>query len=111
MVDDILDFTQTAEQLGKPQGQDLASGNLTAPVIFALHKSPELEALIQGEFTEDDALQQALALVDGAGGIEAARQLAEQEGQLARAALAGLQDCPAKRSLELMVDYVLERIH
>lgn len=42
VVDDILDFTQTSEQLGKPQGQDLASGNLTAPVIFALQKSPEL---------------------------------------------------------------------
>jgi all-trans-nonaprenyl-diphosphate synthase len=42
VVDDILDFTQTSEQLGKPQGQDLASGNLTAPVIFALQNSPEL---------------------------------------------------------------------
>ena len=36
VVDDILDFTQSSEQLGKPQGQDLASGNLTAPVIYAL---------------------------------------------------------------------------
>ncbi len=39
VVDDILDFTQSTEQLGKPQGQDLASGNLTAPVIFALQVS------------------------------------------------------------------------
>jgi len=111
VVDDILDFTQTAEQLGKPQGQDLASGNLTAPVIFALQQSPELEALIESEFTEEGALQQALALVDKAGGIAAARQLAEREGQLARQALNVLDDSPAKRSLELMVDYVLERIH
>ena len=36
VVDDILDFTQSEEMLGKPQGQDLASGNLTAPAIFAL---------------------------------------------------------------------------
>lgn len=49
VVDDILDFTQTAEQLGKPQGQDLASGNLTAPVIFALKQSKELEDIIQSE--------------------------------------------------------------
>lgn len=49
VVDDILDFTQTAEQLGKPQGQDLASGNLTAPVIFALQTSKELEEIIQSE--------------------------------------------------------------
>jgi all-trans-nonaprenyl-diphosphate synthase len=111
VVDDILDFTQSTEQLGKPQGQDLASGNLTAPVIYALQQSPELEELIQSEFTEEGSLQRALALVSEAGGIQAARDLAEQEGQLARQALAGLADCPAKRSLELMVDYVLERIH
>lgn len=36
VVDDILDFTQSSELLGKPQGQDLASGNLTAPAIYAL---------------------------------------------------------------------------
>ncbi|KAA8526719.1 hypothetical protein F0562_009052 [Nyssa sinensis] len=32
VVDDILDFTQSAEQLGKPAGSDLAKGNLTAPI-------------------------------------------------------------------------------
>jgi hypothetical protein len=36
VVDDILDFTQSEAMLGKPQGQDLASGNLTAPAIYAL---------------------------------------------------------------------------
>jgi all-trans-nonaprenyl-diphosphate synthase len=111
VVDDILDFTQSTEQLGKPQGQDLASGNLTAPVIYALQQSPELEQLIQTEFTEEGSLQRALVLVSEAGGIQAAQELAEREGQLARQALSGLADCPAKRSLELMVDYVLERIH
>lgn len=47
-MDDILDFTQTSEQLGKPQGQDLASGNLTAPAIFALQNSPELVRCTRG---------------------------------------------------------------
>jgi all-trans-nonaprenyl-diphosphate synthase len=159
-VDDILDFTQTAEQLGKPQGQDLASGNLTAPVIYALQQSPELEEIIQsefawcvtwcdarhgvtcdarspstpladacalarpcacssphlsspqtGEFTEEGSLARALQLVHDAGGIAAARNLAEEQAQLARGALRGLPDSPSKRSLELMVDYVLQRIH
>lgn len=49
-MDDILDFTQSTEQLGKPQGQDLASGNLTAPAIFALQNpdvAPELLSIIE----------------------------------------------------------------
>lgn len=31
---------QSTELLGKPQGQDLASGNLTAPAIYALQVRP-----------------------------------------------------------------------
>ncbi|TYG95235.1 hypothetical protein ES288_A11G252000v1 [Gossypium darwinii] len=33
VVDDILDFTQSAEQLGKPASSDIAKGNLTVQVI------------------------------------------------------------------------------
>ncbi|KAI3774918.1 hypothetical protein L1987_49481 [Smallanthus sonchifolius] len=50
VVDDILDFTQSAEQLGKPAGSDLAKGNLTATVIFALEKQSKLREIIETEF-------------------------------------------------------------
>lgn len=96
VVDDILDFTQSTEQLGKPQvrmsllfslenrdavfqGQDLASGNLTAPVIFAIRKSPELQALIEEEFREDGSLEEAIQLVKSVGGISDAMQYASDE--------------------------------
>lgn len=184
VVDDILDFTQTSEQLGKPQGQDLASGNLTAPAIYALRNCPELvrilfvqpccraerrgmyvvvscsclsvapslpptpwfpflrsfasacahnrpsyshpsfdplpraprhrhpqEELIQSEFAEPDSLKRAIELVVSSGGVEAARQLARDEADKALAAINVLPASPAKRSLELMVDYVLDRIY
>ncbi|GFR43994.1 hypothetical protein Agub_g5140, partial [Astrephomene gubernaculifera] len=111
VVDDILDFTQSTEQLGKPQGQDLASGNLTAPAIFALGRCPELLDIISSEFVEEGSLERALLLVRQAGGIEAAQQLAAQQAELALAALECLPEGPSKRSLSLMVEYVLERIH
>eukprot|EP00210_Caulerpa_lentillifera_P002348 g2253.t1 len=111
IVDDILDFTQSTEQLGKPQGQDLASGNLTAPVIFALKKSPELHRLIENEFTEDGDLEKAIELVKSVGGISDAMQFASEEAMKARAAIENLSESPAKNSLMLMVDYVLKRIY
>lgn len=46
-----------------------------------------------------------------AGGVEAARQLARDEADKALAAIKVLPPSPAKRSLELMVDYVLDRIY
>ena len=44
VVDDILDFTQSAELPGKPAGSDLAKGNLTAPV--QRNNRPYLEGTI-----------------------------------------------------------------
>lgn len=111
VVDDILDFTQSTEQLGKPQGQDLASGNLTAPVIFALRKSPELQELIEEEFREDGSLEDAIHLVKSVGGISDAMQYASDEALKARAALSDLPDSPAKQSLQLMINYVLNRLY
>ncbi len=96
------------------QGQDLASGNLTAPVIFALQNPgvrEELLDIIGSEFVEEGSLQRALQLVELGGGIEASRQLARKEADAALASLEGLTDCPAKRSLQLMVEYVLHRIY
>lgn len=110
VVDDILDFTTSTELLGKPQGQDLASGNLTAPVIYALDARPELLSLIRTQFKDEGTLEQALNLVVAGGGIEMSRRLARQQGDLALASLECLPDCPSKRSLQLMVDYVLDRL-
>ena len=49
IVDDILDFTSTDEVLGKPAGSDLKSGNLTAPVLYAMAEKPFLTSLIERE--------------------------------------------------------------
>ena len=66
------------------QGQDLATGNLTAPAIFALQSSSgdELRELIDDEFSEEESLQRAIAIVNDSGGIAAARKLAAQEAEM-----------------------------
>jgi len=110
VVDDILDFTQTEEQLGKPQGQDLASGNLTAPTIFALRNNPELRSMIESQFANEGDLQKALEIVKK-DGMDEARALAKEEGDIALASLSKLPDSPAKKSLVDMVEYVLYRIY
>lgn len=110
IVDDILDFTQNAEQLGKPQGQDLASGNLTAPVIFALRNESLLEELIQSRFVKDGSLMEAITLVYDGNGIEEAKNLARKHADLALKTLDCLPETQAKSSLQLMVEYVLNRV-
>ena len=41
IVDDILDFIGTEEEVGKPVGSDLAQGTLTLPAILLLEHYPE----------------------------------------------------------------------
>lgn len=110
VVDDILDFTQSAEQLGKPAASDLAKGNLTAPVIFALDKEPKLRDIIDSEFSEDGSLDEAIELVLKCGGIERARELAKEKGDLAVQNLQCLPNSAFRSSLEGVVKYNLERI-
>lgn len=110
VVDDILDFTQSAEQLGKPAGTDLAKGNLTAPVIFALEKEPKLRDIIESEFSEIGSLDEAIALVKSCGGIERAQELAKEKADLAIQSIQCLPQSVYRLALEDMVTYNLQRI-
>ncbi|XP_073026076.1 solanesyl diphosphate synthase 1, chloroplastic-like [Primulina eburnea] len=110
IVDDILDFTQSAEQLGKPAGSDLAKGNLTAPVIFALEKETKLRDIIESEFSESGSLEEAVDIVKNCGGIERAQDLARKKAIEAVRNLQCLPSSSFKMALEQMVKFNLERI-
>jgi all-trans-nonaprenyl-diphosphate synthase len=109
IVDDLLDFTGSAETLGKPVGSDLIQGNLTAPVLFALEEFPQMRELILRELAEPQDLQQVLEWVYQSEGIPRSRQLARDYAQRAAEALQVLPDSEARQALLQMVDYVLER--
>ncbi|CAA0816360.1 Solanesyl diphosphate synthase 1 [Striga hermonthica] len=110
VVDDILDFTQSAEQLGKPAASDLAKGNLTAPVIFALEKETRLRDIIETEFCETGSLEEAIDIVSSSGGIDRARDLAREIADRAVDNLHCLPQSPFRHALERVVNYNLERI-
>ncbi len=111
IVDDILDFTSSADTLGKPAGSDLKSGNLTAPVLLALQEKPYLEKLIEREFAQVDDLEQALALILDSQGIQKSRELAAHHAKLAVEHLAGLPPSESRQALIDMTDYVLSRLY
>ncbi|MGB5632248.1 MAG: solanesyl diphosphate synthase [Waterburya sp.] len=111
IVDDILDFTGSTEVLGKPAGSDLASGNLTAPVLYALKQQPYLEILIEREFAEPGDLHKALELIQDSDGIDQARQLASDHARRAEKDLHCLPPSRSKDALNELTDYVVSRIN
>ncbi len=111
IVDDIFDFTSSTDKLGKPAGSDLKSGNLTAPVLYALEEKPTLEALIEREFTQPGDLEQALALIEDSKGIQRSRDLAANHAKLAVEHMGQLPSSPTRQALIDMADYVLSRLN
>ncbi len=53
LVDDMLDYTITEAELGKPAGADLELGLATAPLLFAWKTEPELGALVGRKFSQE----------------------------------------------------------
>ncbi len=111
VVDDILDFTGSEKQLGKPAANDLASGYLTAPALYALEEHPSLGILIEREFCEDDDLDQALQFVRDSEAIPRSRILAENFASEARQAITWIPDSPCMRALLELPEFVLSRLY
>jgi all-trans-nonaprenyl-diphosphate synthase len=111
IVDDILDFTGSTDVLGKPAGSDLKSGNLTAPVLYAIEETPVLEVLIEREFAQPGDFEQAIALVQDSRGIARSRDLAHYHAQAAIGCLQDLSPSASKQALINLSDYVLRRLY
>jgi geranylgeranyl pyrophosphate synthase len=59
----MLDFTQSAADLGKPAGADLTLGIATAPVLFAWEEYPELGPLVKRKFSEEGDVEKVGLIV------------------------------------------------
>eukprot|EP00891_Asterochloris_glomerata_P006715 jgi/Astpho2/6715/Aster-06736 len=82
-VDDMLDFTSTSQQLGKPALNDLKSGVVTAPALFALAEHPELEPLIRRNFKGEGDVERATEMIYDSQGLQRTRDLAAEHCRLA----------------------------
>jgi len=57
LVDDMLDYTVSGAELGKPAGADLELGLATAPLLFAWREHKELGTLVGRKFAEPGDVQ------------------------------------------------------
>lgn len=109
IVDDMLDYTTTAELLGKPAGADLKLGLATAPVLFAWKQKPELGPMIARKFSRPGDVEIAKFTVDETGGVEKTRDLAEKYRDDALRNLRQLPESDARSALELLTNSILTR--
>ncbi|KAH0345297.1 decaprenyl-diphosphate synthase subunit 1, partial [Aureobasidium melanogenum] len=109
LVDDMLDYTVSGAELGKPAGADLELGLATAPLLFAWKDNKELGTLVGRRFAEEGDVKRAHDLVIQSNGIEQTRAMAEDYINKAREAIAFFPESQAKAGLLDMCTKVLQR--
>lgn len=111
LVDDLLDFVSSADQLGKPAAADMKLGLATAPVLFASQQFPQLNEMIARRFSEEGDVEKAYECVIESGGLDQTRALAKQHCEDAIAALDIISNSSYKYALVGLCDKVLNRLN
>ena len=102
LVDDVLDYSGDAQEIGKSLGDDLAEGKPTLPLIYAMQQgTTEQAGVIRSAIEQGDISRfaEVLLIVQQTGALEFTRQQAQLEADLACAAIADIPDTPYKQSL------------
>ena len=111
IVDDILDVSGDAEEIGKPVGNDLLQGVLTLPSIKLLERYPTdnpVRALFASPGNQEN-LQESLEMMQESDILEECEAEAEGYCDEALRILEGLPKTPARESLRILASYVTKR--
>ena len=114
IMDDVLDYSGDAAEIGKNLGEDLGEGKMTLPLIRALAVATSTEAdvirhAIAGGGLTDFA--PVLATLQRTGALAYARDRARAESDAAAAAIAGLATSPAAASLLQLSTFAAQRTY
>ncbi|MDN7244055.1 heptaprenyl diphosphate synthase component II [Planococcus shenhongbingii] len=111
IIDDILDFTSTDEELGKPAGSDFIQGNITLPVLCA-RRDPEVYSLLknslQKELTDKERLL-VVKTIRNSPGISEAKAVSERYLKKALQELDYLPKSPANKTMRKIAFFIGKR--
>ena len=111
IVDDILDFIGTEQEMGKPIGSDLAQGTLTLPSMLILERYPEdnpVKRLFQDRNNKGD-IKLAIEQVCNSSITEECYQIALEYSLKACRSLDLLPDNASRQALTKLADFVVNR--
>lgn len=103
LVDDILDYTADAKEMGKNVGDDLSEGKPTLPLIYAMNNGSDAQrALIREAIVECNGMEHLDDILNAMKETESlayTQKIAEQEADKAISALAVLPASEYKEAL------------
>ncbi|MDO5616208.1 MAG: polyprenyl synthetase family protein [Cruoricaptor ignavus] len=111
--DDLFDYL-SSNIIGKPVGIDIKEQKMTLPLIYTLKTASEKDRqyyfqTIKKYNNNPKRVKELIAFVKSSGGLDYAIQVMKNYQQKAKDILNDFPDSEAKKSLHLMLDYVIER--
>ena len=114
LVDDVMDYVVSSEEMGKDIGDDLAEGKPTLPLIHAMaHGDTQQKKIVHDAITQGDrtAIDEIVDIVSKTGGLEYTMQQADIQANQAIAAIAPLPNTEFKQALENLARFSVARRH
>ncbi len=110
--DDLFDYGE--EQIGKPTGIDIKEQKMTLPLIYALTHASEKDKRwlinsVKNHNKDKKRVKEVIKFVKETGGLEYAISKMKEYQAQALELLRQYPPSPYKESLELMVNYVIDR--
>lgn len=112
LIDDVLDYSSSSEEMGKNVGDDLAEGKPTLPLIYAMRNgTAEQSAIVRKAIEEGglEYLEQVMDAIRHTGAIEYTEQTARQEAELAIQQLQHLPESDYKAAMITLARYSVDR--
>ena len=112
LVDDALDYSASAQELGKNIGDDLAEGKPTLPLLYAMWRGTPAQAHIVREAIEQggrDRIEEISKAIESTGAITYTFALAEAEASEAQRALAAVPHSPYSDALRALARFAVHR--
>ncbi|CAB3763547.1 polyprenyl synthetase family protein [Paraburkholderia humisilvae] len=112
IMDDWLDYTGTAESMGKNAGDDLREGKPTLPLIYLIERgTPEQAALAREAIVQGgtDRFETIFDAITRSGALDHTLHCARQEAEAAAAAISSFPDSHYKESLLELCSYSTTR--
>lgn len=113
MKDDLFDYYNN-DNIGKPTGIDIKEQKMTLPLIYTLNncnssKKKFIIQCIKRHNKNPEKVEKVLEIVKKSGGIEYTVNKMKEYQNEALKILYTFEDSPARQSLELLLDYVINR--